>query len=599
MRNFFVLFLILACLMVNSCSQKNETALNNKYLNLGFEDFTPNGTPKFWMAGGQGYKGVVDKEVVFEGEASLRLEKTGTVQGFGVATSMFPLDEARGKRVRFSGYIKTEEVADGYAGLWWRVDGPGRKMLAFDNMAGRGVTGTTDWQEYVIELDVAVEVININFGAILPGSGKAWFDELRIELDGEPYLQTRPEPAVPKRADLSWIRNQAVPIATVDPAQAHDDLSPLKDMIGDRRIVALGEGTHGTSEFFRMKHRIVRFLVEEMGFTVFAIEANMPEARAVNRYVLNGEGDAREALAGLYFWTWNTQEVLDMIEWMRTYNSSGAGRVEFLGFDMQFPEVAMENVTEFARKADPKYLPELEELYAQVRDIWKASRIQRDRSQIDFNTWHAAALAVYEHLKENEPAYAEDEGTMEAAWVVQDANVVVQAAEAGMRGKRGRDESMAENLAWILDHHPAGTRIVTWAHNGHVGKGSRFYASMGHFLDKRYGDEHLVFGFAFHEGEYTAIGDKGLNVYSTTASEPGSVEWFLKESGMSNFFLDLRKASSHEKGSGWLLKEMDFRSIGAMAIEYAFAARKVREDFDILVYFDKTTPSNCFGLTGR
>jgi erythromycin esterase-like protein len=266
---------------------------------------------------------------------------------------------------------------------------------------------------------------------------------------------------------------------------------------------------------------------------------------------------------------------------------------------MQFPEIAMGNVTEFVKKEDPDFLPELGKLYSQVQDIRKTSRGQRDRSKVDFGTWYAAALSVYEHVKENQPAYAEAAGEDRAAWVVQDANVVVQAAEAGMPGKRSRDESMAENLAWILDHRPAGTRIVTWAHNGHVSRDLRFYASMGHFLDEKYGDEQIVFGFAFHEGEYTAYGDKGLNAYGTTASEPGSVEWFLKESGMSKFFLDLRKASSQEKGSRWLLEEMDFRSIGAGAIEYAFSPRRVRDEFDILIYFDKSTPSDCFVLTGR
>jgi erythromycin esterase-like protein len=106
--------------------------------------------------------------------------------GFGVATGSFPIAAAAGRTVRYSGFIKTAGVTRGYAGLWWRVDGPSG-VLAFDNMATRGVTGTTDWARCTIELTVDASVKNINFGALMPGDGTAWFDDLTIELDGQPY----------------------------------------------------------------------------------------------------------------------------------------------------------------------------------------------------------------------------------------------------------------------------------------------------------------------------------------------------------------------------------------------------------------------------
>lgn len=89
-------------------------------------------------------------------------------------------------------------------------------------------------------------------------------------------------------------------------------------MIDGARIVALGEATHGTREFFKLKHRLVEFLVAEHGFTTFAIEANWPECEAAIEYVMNGVGDPAVALAGLHFWTWDTEEVLALIEWMRS-----------------------------------------------------------------------------------------------------------------------------------------------------------------------------------------------------------------------------------------------------------------------------------------
>jgi erythromycin esterase len=597
-KKMSILILILAVFWACAETDSNRKESTTRYLNLDFEDSTPDGKPKFWMAGGLGYQAFIDKTDVKSGEACLRLENVGANRTFGVATSQFPIDFARGKKLRYSGSIKTEDVEEGHAGLWWRVDKAQQPAVAFDNMADRGPKGTTDWQEYVIELDIPEDGSNINFGVILVGTGKAWFDNLQIFLDDEPYGQTRPIPLVPKRADLKWIRKHAIPVETSDPTSDHADLLPLKEMISESRIVALGEGTHGTSEFFKMKHRIVRFLAEEMGYTAFAIEANMPEARRVNRYVLTGEGDPKKALSGLYFWTWDTSEVLAMIEWMKDYNLSGKGRMEFFGFDMQFPDVAMTNVKEFVAKADPGFVAHLEEYYQQVEEVSKAARKMRDRGQIDYAKWHDAAKQVHEYLLTQNDMYKKTFDPLEVDWAIQDALVVVQAAEANMQGKRTRDESMAENLDWILDH-TEDAKVVTWAHNGHVSKNLGTYRSMGSFLSERHGNDMIVFGFAFHEGEYTAVGKNGINVYGTSPSEPGSVEWFLKSSGIPQLVLDLREACEEDKGASWLMQELDFRSIGAMAMDYAFSPRRITQEFDALIFFEKTTPSGCFRSRNR
>src|SRR5215471_18807830 len=152
-----------------------------------------------------------------------------------------------------------------------------------------------------------------------------------------------------------WTRANAIPLSTVEAGHGFADLQPLKKAIGNARIVSLGEATHGTREFFQMKHRMMEFLATEMGFTIFSIEANMPEAYRLNDYVLRGEGDPAKLLRGMYFWTWDTEEVLDMIRWMREFNQSGKGRVEFTGFDMQTITVAGPIVRDFAVKYDAEY----------------------------------------------------------------------------------------------------------------------------------------------------------------------------------------------------------------------------------------------------
>ena len=113
-----------------------------------------------------------------------------------------------------------------------------------------------------------------------------------------------PRKAATRQEVVSWIRKNAIPLKTVQAENGFEDMRPLRSAIGSARLVALGEATHGTKEFFQFKHRMFEFLVEEMGFTVFGIEANWPESLAINDYVVNGTGDPAAALAGLHFWTW-------------------------------------------------------------------------------------------------------------------------------------------------------------------------------------------------------------------------------------------------------------------------------------------------------
>lgn len=153
----------------------------------------------------------------------------------------------------------------------------------------------------------------------------------------------------------AWLKQHAIPFATVEAGRGFDDLQPLKDLVGKARIVSLGEPTHGSREVFQLKHRLLEFLVAEMGFSIFAIEANLPEAFALNEYVIEGRGNPRALIGGMYFWTWNTKEVLAMVEWMRAWNRDHPDRkpLQFTGFDMQTPDVAARIAADFAARHAP------------------------------------------------------------------------------------------------------------------------------------------------------------------------------------------------------------------------------------------------------
>jgi len=587
-KTFCTLFILFIAISIKS----------QVFLNLDFEKHSSDGHAKGWYQGGEGYNVFVDTTIFYSGKSSMCISQIGSGK-FGAATSTFPFEEAKGKSLKYTGYIKTKNVKNGFAGLWWRVDGKSG-VLNFDNMKNRGVRGTTDWKKYSIEFKINENPTHINFGVLMSGSGKAWFDKLQIELDGKIYEQIEPKAIRITDEQMTWLKSNINVFDTSDPKHDNSDLSFLKQIVGDAKIVSLGEGTHGTSEFFKMKHRITKYLAEEMGFSVFAIEANMPEAKIVNDYILNGIGDPKKALASLYFWTWNTQEVLDMIEWMREFNKSKKGRIEFWGFDMQTPNVAIEIVEKYFAEHDSSYLPKAKADYDKVIESMNEIRKMKTRpGNVLIEPVLNYANEVLNYFNTKLPLYKTSISNDEAEQVLQNAKIVVQSIECMMTDNISRDESMAANVEWIINHFGKDAKIVLWAHNAHVSKrANQWMKPMGSYLDKKYSKDMIVFGFGFNEGKYTAVGNNGLGIYTTSSSQQGSLERILHQTKKDQFIFDLRKAKDNPLFS-FLKDDIEFRSIGAMALDDAFYKTKIMDEFDAIVYFDKTTPSACFGMTNK
>ncbi len=141
----------------------------------------------------------------------------------------------------------------------------------------------------------------------------------------------------PTEEELNWLRNQIYPIETFDPTKEDDsDLDILGKLVGDSRIVALGENTHDSKEIFNLKHRIIKYLVTNKNFDVFALEGNMPESYKFNDFIKNGTESPLELIEGLHYkWIWRNQEFIDLIEWMKIYNQ-GNSKIRFTGVDMQY-----------------------------------------------------------------------------------------------------------------------------------------------------------------------------------------------------------------------------------------------------------------------
>jgi len=172
---------------------------------------------------------------------------------------------------------------------------------------------------------------------------------------------------------IAWLDEHVVPLTGCEAEHGFEDLAPLAAVIGDARIVGLGESTHGTHEHFQMKHRLVEYLVEELGFSWFAIEASTPEAHRLDAYVLGGDGDPEELIRGMYFWTWTTEEVLAMVEWMRAHNARSDHKIHFTGFDMQTPDVAADEVVRFLREVESPLADQAAERYPEVLEAAQRS----------------------------------------------------------------------------------------------------------------------------------------------------------------------------------------------------------------------------------
>src|SRR6478609_8860733 len=135
---------------------------------------------------------------------------------------------------------------------------------------------------------------------------------------------------------LEWLRANAMPLATVEAGHGFDDLQPLKQMIGDARVVSLGEATHGSREIVQLKHRLVEFLASELGFDILAMEVDMPAAAMMGSALANDRVDLRQPLS--LFSVWNTEEGLDLFTWLKAFNRSGH-HLDIAGFDMQIPSL--------------------------------------------------------------------------------------------------------------------------------------------------------------------------------------------------------------------------------------------------------------------
>lgn len=422
-------------------------------------------------------------------------------------------------------------------------------------------------------------------------------------------LHTAQLTAAPGKIDSvrKWLTRNAIPLRTVEAGNGFDDMQPLKKLIGSARIVALGEATHGTREFFQLKHRMLEFLVNEMGFTVFGMEATMPEAFDVNEYMLTGKGDPAKGLAGLYGWFWNTKEILEMIKWMRRYNADPlhTKKVKFYGFDNQSAPRAVKVTLQYLHKVDPTQAAASEKALAVLANPFTSSdfgRLPKEKKEAAA----ASVSTIIRLLDERKLDYVNRGSAIEWAIVQQHARIAQQIIEGALvfensvnRYLAQRDSAMAENIRWILDHEGPEAKMVVWAHNGHVAVDTaRGYESMGYHLRRMHGHEMVVFGFAFNQGSFLALelpwpSEKGAHPFTAQPAPDSSLDATLAAAGLNIAVINLDALPQDGPVTKWFSEGQLTRSIGLPYSEkYAgkyFFKQFVTQIYDALFFVEKTT----------
>jgi erythromycin esterase-like protein len=398
-----------------------------------------------------------------------------------------------------------------------------------------------------------------------------------------------------------------------------DDFAPILDAVGQASCVLIGEATHGTHEFYRLRAQLTKLLIEHKGFAAVAAEADWPDAYRVNRYVqgLGDDGDAVEALADFRrfpAWMWRNADVLDFVGWLRAYNDAldAPHKVGFYGLDLYSLHASVDAVISYLEQADPEaarwaryrygcfdHFGEDPQQYGYATSVELAPGCAREvvTQLVDLQRRREALLRRDGIVAEDEFFQAEQNAR------------VVKVAEAYYRSMfRGRvaswnlrDTHMADTLDALLAHlgrRFEKAKVVVWAHNSHVGDasatelGDAGEVNIGQLARLRHPGEVMLVGFSTYSGTVTAASDWGTAAerMEVRPALPGSYEQLFHDTGLPSFLLMLRDGRDL---SAALREPLLQRAIGVIykpqteRLSHYFQA-KLAQQFDALLHIDRT-----------
>ena len=431
---------------------------------------------------------------------------------------------------------------------------------------------------------------------------------------------------------VTWIKNNASAVESLGASDNFDDLYKFGEMIGKARIVALGEATHATSEFFTIRHRLIKYLILKKGFNLFGIEASWPQAEHINKYILTGEGNPNQLLSNLHFWWTNTEEMLDIIKWMREYNKKAdpTAKIRFYGLDFQYHYGAIDNVIDYLKRVDKDAVEKIEALLAPYimfsgkvsGDGWNFRSERRYRTVTNY--WYLSQdekkfcreklQAVYDFFVKNRVKYEEIDSREGFAHTLQNVNIILQAEDrvANVKPFRGhghyRDLYMAENAKWILDFYGNDSKMILWSHNWHISDSEE---TIGGYLRKEYGNDLRIVGLTCYSGAFnvTMPTDSPDADFGRTRPMPcelavptsGSFEDILHSTGHLQFYIDLRplRNDNNSEVTDFFKQEISALDLGTAydpKTGYSSYDVHIPEIYDLMIFIDKTKPTKLLPL---
>ncbi|WP_309721080.1 erythromycin esterase family protein, partial [Armatimonas sp.] len=402
-----------------------------------------------------------------------------------------------------------------------------------------------------------------------------------------------------------WLGRTAVPLRTVQNEGSFADLAPLKKLFQKAHVVGLGEATHGTREFFQFKHRMLAYLVKELGFTVFAMEAGVGGIRATNAYVTEGKGTLDDAMRGLGFMVWTTEEVAALLQWLREHNQTQRPerRVQIVGVDCQEGTKTAAPALEYLKSVQPEL----------------ATRLGEQLSKIGYGTDPKGSAPV---VREILAWLIADEGRLIAQTgrarydeALSALRVVVQYADLGgldmAQGMGRRDRYMASNLLSLLAKNPK-ARVVFWGHNAHVGRllypiNSALVPMMGWWLGEALKERYLAVGMAFGTGEFQAQDrtrpGSPMRTYKSGKPAVGSVEAMMAAARLGDFLVPWRGQAPPPFVTDWLHTPHSLRTAGGYNVPKNITALWEKGDvtttnlgaeFDALLFIAQPTAARSY-----
>jgi erythromycin esterase-like protein len=502
---FYSLALLIVPLSVNS---------QNKY-NLDFNDFKQEEQkmPTGWFKWGN-FENLTG-EIVSDGNAVGKVvsDKKGT---FGCITYRIPANYV-GDTIVLSGRIKYEKVK-GYVGLLMRIDGNSKKRpLAFKSMQSQKIRGTSDWKEYSIKLPFSPNAKAIYVGGILGKKGTAWFDDFKVSIDGKDIQQLKET----KRLTLENFNAKELESALSKASRKLDfsseealrnSLDPLIEKIGNKKIVAIGESTHGTSEFYQLREIITKRLVKEKGYSIVVLENPYDDIEILNKNLHEKPMDSlmRKHLFSIY----QTQEMRSFLEWYKDNKSQYS--IKLKGCDDSywvFYDLLNDNLNIINDRALKKLLEKLK---------YNIEKSSTDNLKKEFKINNS----IYNNILEIEKYL---ESTKKITKSIREIlfngkNTYINYVNIKNQDPiQSRDEIMADRISYLAKN--SNSKMIVWAHNAHISNeiiSGNEIGIMGRNLKKEFDTDYHTIGLSTLFGKYSYIDEKFINgdhIYKETLKQ--------------------------------------------------------------------------------